>query len=125
MSSPKPSVGETVRLQRVSVARTQLESGLKPATVAVTLQVRFHISRSTAYADIHAAHQEIEASEDGPTSEEQLDPIDPADIQAQIAYHLNLAFAQGDIKSATSLINALDKAKRWNGALQVTASPYA
>jgi hypothetical protein len=115
---------QAIREQRVSVARTQLEAGIKPASVAVALQVRFHVSRSTAYDDITKAHKQIETSEDGPASEE-LEAIDPADIQAQLAYHLNLALAQGDIKAATALVSAIDKAKRWNGALQTTASPYA
>jgi len=116
---------QVIREQRVSVARTQLEAGIKPASVAVALQVRFHVSRSTAYDDIAKAHQQITESEDGPASEELADTIDPADIQAQLAYHLNLALAQGDIKAATALVSAIDKAKRWNGALQATASPYA
>ena len=110
--------------QRTSKARTQLEAGIKPATVATALQVTFRISRSTAYADIAEAHKQIELSDDGPATEE-LEAIDPADIQAQLAYHLNLALAQGDIKAATALVSAIDKAKRWNGALQTSASPYA
>ena len=110
--------------QRLSKARTQLEAGIKPATVATALQVAFHVSRSTAYGDIAEAHKQITASDDGPAAEE-LEAIDPADIQAQLAYHLNLALAQGDIKAATALVSAIDKAKRWNGALQTNASPYA
>jgi hypothetical protein len=50
---------------RQSYARALLERGVANAAVATMLSARFHISRSSAYSDLAAAHAEIDLSDDG------------------------------------------------------------
>ena len=113
---------------RVSYARTLLESGFKTATICTMIQARYPVSRSTAYADIHAAQAELEACEDGPSSEEADCLIDPDEMAAQARYMYNVAIAQGDIKQASQAVKMLDTIMKWNGraaTLQGSATnPY-
>jgi hypothetical protein len=102
------------RKQRLSVARSQLEAGLKPATVALRLQVKFAISRSTAYADVNAASNEIQQSDDGPAGWEQ--PDNSADLVHRLLYDADLCLAAGQYGDACKLIGAADRVKRWNGS---------
>jgi hypothetical protein len=101
------------RRQRLSVARSQLEAGLKPATVALRLQVKFAISRSTAYADVAAASTEIQQSDDGLADWEQ--PGNGADLVHRLLYDADLCLAAGKYGDACKLIGAADRVKRWSG----------
>lgn len=103
------------REQRVSVARTQLESGLKPATVALRLQVRFAISRATAYRDITDASNAIQTSDDGPSSEECKAPVDATDLVNELLYDARRCMAAGDYANGCKLVAAADRVKRWHG----------
>jgi len=105
--------------QRISVARTQLESGVPLAAVVTNLQVRFGIARSTAYVDANAAAAEIDKSDDGPSQEEHADgPADPDDVLGILNYHLHIAHANGDTKSLCALVASIDRVKRWRGTGQ-------
>lgn len=108
---------------RASVARSYLEHGIKPAEVAVMIQAKFAVVRSTAYKDIEKAKEDMAVAfgDDMPT---ELGP-DVDSIQAQLAYRLTLAMVDGDAKDISALIKALDTAKKWSGLLQTTANPYA
>ena len=101
--------------QRISFARSQLESGLTPATVALRLQVRFSIGRSTAYDVVKDAGNTIHASDDGPSSEELAKPLNTEDLVSQLNYDVQRCLAAGDYANATKLIAAMDKVKRWRG----------
>ena len=109
---------------RQSYARALLERGVANAAVATMLSARFHISRSSAYSDLAAAHAEIDLSDDGPDSAE-LAEHGPASTLAQLQHLFDTAVATGDVKSAASLVAAMDKVKRWSGPLQTQASPWA
>ena len=101
--------------QRISFARSQLESGLKPTTVALRLQVHFNISRATAYRDVVAADDETTASDDGPSSDELAAPVDSADLVTELLYDARRCMAAGDFGNGCKLIAAADKVKRWHG----------
>ena len=109
---------------RQSYARALLERGVANAAVATMLSARFHVSRSTAYGDLAAAHVEIDLSDDGPDSAE-LQEHAPASTLAQLQHLFDTAAATGDVKSAAALVSAMDKVKRWSGPLQTQASPWA
>ena len=113
---------------RVSYARTLLESGFKTGTICTMVQARYPVSRSTAYADIHAAQTELESCEDGPSSDEIDCLIDPDEMAAQARYMYNVAIAQGDVKQASQAVKMLDTIMKWNGravTLQgATSNPY-
>jgi hypothetical protein len=103
------------REQRLSVARSQLEAGLKPAVVALRLQVKFAISRSTAYLDLKEASNEIQTSDDGPSTEEQSAPVDSEALVCRLLYDADLCLAAGKFGDACKLIGAADRVKRWRG----------
>jgi hypothetical protein len=101
--------------QRRSYARAMLERGCRVASVATMVSARFSVSRSTAYADVRAASEEISASDDGPGSLETSQPLDAETIQGQLAHLIDVAAAAGDIKGICQLVKAADAAKRWQG----------
>ena len=94
------------------------------AAVATMLSARFHVSRSTAYGDLAAAHAELDLSDDGPDAAE-ISEHAPASTLAQLQHLFDTAVATGDVKGAASLVAAMDKVKRWSGPLQSQASPWA
>lgn len=122
--APKHMATQLEVQQRQSYARALLEKGIRNGSVATMLSARFHISRSTAYNDIAAAHAEIDLSDDAPATEE-LEEHSVDSTIAQLQHLFDVACATGDTKGAAALITAMDKAKRWNGTLQATANPYA
>ena len=101
--------------QRHSYARTMLERGCRVASVATMISARFHVSRSTAYADVQAASAEMDSSEDGPATDETLQVLDSDTIQGQLAHLIDVATATGDVKSLCQLVKAADQVKRWQG----------
>ena len=109
----KPSTQSEQRLQRVSAARTMLEAGLPDRAILIRLQARFHCCRQSAHNYLHDAVAQLDASDDGPASDQQ--GHDPADIQAELSYEVSRALAMGDTDAACKLIKALDLAKRWRG----------
>ena len=119
LSASKPSPAEI----RSSVARSYLEHGIKPAEVAVMLQAKFHVVRSTAYKDIDKAREDMSLAF-GDEMPLELGP-DIESIQAQLAYKLTVAMVEGEAKDIAALVKALDTAKKWSGTLQTTANPYA
>ena len=106
---------DDLKQQRISVARTQLESGLKPATVALRLQIRFAIGRTVAYEIIKDASNIIQASDDGPSEAESAEPVDSADLVNEILYDARRCLAAGDYANGCKLIAAADRVKRWGG----------
>lgn len=122
---PKNPMATSVEVQqRQSYARALLERNISNAAVATMVSARYHVSRSTAYLDIAAAHGEIDASDDGPDAAE-LEEHAPASTLAQLQHLFDTAVATGDVKGAASLVAAMDKVKRWSGPLQTQASPWA
>ncbi len=101
--------------QRHSYARAMLERGCRVASVATMVSAKFSVSRSTAYADVRSASEEIAASDDGPASLETCQPLDAETIQGQLAHLIDVAAAAGDIKGVCQLVKAADAAKRWQG----------
>lgn len=110
-------------VQRLTIARSYLEAGVKPAQVATLLQARFGVARSTAYKDLAEASQQLELSDDGPASDEAGPDVES--LQALLAHRLTVACGVGDAKEISALVKALDTAKRWSGTLQTTAGPWA
>jgi hypothetical protein len=109
--------------QRVSYARTLLESGVNVQTACTMLQAKFPVSRSTAYKDVGSANAEIAKSDDGPAEEDPT--IDMDSLQAQALHMFNVSVAQGNVKDACQAIKALDTILGWNGrkaTLQGSAS---
>lgn len=100
---------------RHSYARAMLERGCRVASVATMLSAKFQVSRSTAYADVKAAAAELDASDDGPASDEMAQALDPDTIQGQLAHLIDVATATGDVKSLCQLVKAADQVKRWQG----------
>lgn len=81
------------------------------------IQAKFGVSRSSAYEDLKIAQAEIDASDDGPASDEPT--VCPETLQAQLVHSLDKAFAADSFKEIPKLIKALDEVKRWQGyALQ-------
>tara|TARA_A100001201_G_C3926967_1_gene152382 strand:- start:166 stop:519 length:354 start_codon:yes stop_codon:yes gene_type:complete len=107
---------------RLSYARAMLERGISVQSLATLLSARYFVSRSTAYEDIKAAHQEIQLSDDGPAANE--DPCDPADVLAMLKHRFELAVATGDDKQTCQLIKAMDTAKKWQGYEPQPVSPF-
>jgi len=101
--------------QRHSYARAMLERGCRVASVATMVSAKFQVCRSTAYADVRAASEEIAASDDGPADTETCQPLDAETIQGQLAHLIDVAAAAGDIKGVCQLVKAADAAKRWQG----------
>lgn len=101
--------------QRHSFARSMLERGCRVASVATMLSAKFQVSRSTSYADVKAAAAELDASDDGPATDETSQALDPDTIQGQLAHLIDVATATGDVKSLCQLVKAADQVKRWQG----------
>lgn len=108
--------------QRVSYARTMLETGINVQTTCTMLQVKFKVSRSTAYTDVRTADLELRESEDAPEHFDlegkrldDISPLDPVTLQAQAVHLYNCAVADRDIKGALQAIKALDTILGWNG----------
>ena len=70
---------------RRSVIRGWLESGIKHGSIAVMIQTRFQVSRSTAYNEIGAVSQEITVSDDN-AQDGNFTGNDPAIIDACLLY---------------------------------------
>jgi hypothetical protein len=100
--------------QRHSVIRGWLETGANHATVATMISARFGVSRSTAYSDLSKVQATIDASDDGPSTEEISEP-DLAGVLGMLQHQFNIAAAQGDVPAMTKLVGAIDKAKKWSG----------
>ena len=100
--------------QRHSVIRGWLETGAAVATVATMISARFGLSRSTAYEDIKKVQEKINASPDGPSTQE-MDEHDAKGVLAMLQHQFNIAAAQGDVPNMTKLVSAIDKAKKWQG----------
>ena len=109
---------------RLSYARAMLERGIPVASLATMISARYFVSRSTAYADITAAEQEIQQSDDGPAFEE-MEPCNPAGVLAMLQHRLEIAIATGDDKQTCQLIKAMDTAKKWQGYTAQSVSPFA
>ena len=108
---------------RLSYARAMLERRLPVSSLATLLSARYFVSRSTAYEDIKAAHQEIQLSDDGPAVDEN--PCDPAGVLAMLQHRFELAVATGDDKQTCQLIKAMDTAKKWQGYKPQPISPFS
>ena len=76
------------------------------------VSTKFSVSRSTAYEDLKIAGDELDASDDGPDSDEPA--IDPESILAQLSHALDKASAVDDFKSAS----AVDQSNRPSEALE-------
>ena len=100
--------------QRHSVIRGWLETGAAVATVATMISARFGLSRSTAYEDIKKVQATINASPDGPSTQE-MDEHDAKGVLAMLQHQFNIAAANGDVPAMTNLVSAIDKAKKWQG----------
>ena len=100
--------------QRHSVIRGWIETGASHATVATMISARFGLSRSTAYSDIAKVQATIDASDDGPSTEE-VSEFDLVGVLGMLQHQFNIAAATGDVPAMTKLVGAIDKAKRWNG----------
>ena len=98
---------------RHSVIRGWLESGMRTSAICTMIQVRFQVSRSTAYTDIHAVSQEVEMSDDGPAESEA--PMCPDTLLAQLQHQFNIATAMGDVDSMSKLIKSMDSVQKWRG----------
>lgn len=100
--------------QRHSVIRGWLETGASHSTVATMVSARFGVSRSTAYSDIGKVQTTIDASDDGPSTEETSEH-DVAGVLGMLQHQFNIAAANGDVPAMTKLVAAIDKAKKWQG----------
>ena len=121
--TPAPMATSREIEQRHSVIRGWLETGASHATVATMICARFAVSRSTAYEDIKKVQPLVDASDDGPSTEELVEP-DLNGVLGMLQHQFNIAAANGDVPAMTKLVGAIDKAKRWNGrtaTLQGTA----
>ena len=112
---------------RRSVIRGWLESGIKHGSVAVMIQTRFQVSRSTAYSEITTVCKEIERSDDnsqdGDFRAEDPQSIDAQSLIGQLQYQFDVATASGDVKNACQLVKAMDTVRRWNGKVQESVKP--
>ena len=100
--------------QRHSVIRGWLETGASHSTVATMISARFGLSRSTAYSDISKVQATIDASDDGPSTEE-VSESDLNGVLGMLQHQFNIAAANGDVPAMTKLVGAIDKAKKWQG----------
>ena len=100
--------------QRHSVIRGWLETGANHSTVATMISARFGVSRSTAYDDIKKVQPLVDASDDGPSTEEISEP-DLNGVLGMLQHQFNIAAAQGDVPAMAKLVGAIDKAKKWQG----------
>ena len=100
--------------QRHSVIRGWIESGASHATVATMISARFGISRSQAYEDIKKVQPVIDASDDGPSTDE-IAEHDAEGVLGLLQYQFNIAAANGDVPAMAKLVGAIDKAKKWQG----------
>ena len=100
--------------QRHSVIRGWLETGASHSTVATMISARFGLSRSTSYSDISKVQATIDASPDGPSTQE-MDEHDARGVLAMLQHQFNIAAANGDVPAMTKLVSAIDKAKKWQG----------
>ena len=100
--------------QRHSVIRGWLETGANHSTVATMISARFGISRSTSYSDLAKVQATIDASDDGPSTEETSEH-DVAGVLGMLQHQFNIAAANGDVPAMTKLVAAIDKAKKWQG----------
>lgn len=100
--------------QRHSVIRGWLETGASHSTVATMISARFGVSRSTSYSDISKVQATIDASDDGPSTEETSEH-DVAGVLGMLQHQFNIAAANGDVPAMTKLVGAIDKAKKWQG----------
>ena len=100
--------------QRHSVIRGWIESGASHATVATMISARFGISRSQAYEDIKKVQPVIDASDDGPSTDE-IAEHDAEGVLGRLQYQFNIAAANGDVPAMAKLVGAIDKAKKWQG----------
>ena len=110
--------------QRHSVIRGWLETGASHSTVATMISARFGLSRSTAYSDIGKVQATIDASDDGPSTEETSEP-DLNGVLGMLQHQFNIAAANGDVPAMAKLVGAIDKAKKWQGyslSIQGTAN---
>lgn len=82
-------------------------------------QVRFSISRSTAYELLAVVSNTIQASDEDEPDED----LNPLGIVATLQHHFNIAAAQGDVPAMAKLVAAIDKARGWRGLRQERASP--
>ena len=111
--------------QRQSIIRGWLETGIPVASVATMAAVRFSYSRSSAYEDIKTVQALIDCSDDGPTLQEQSEPLDPDGILAMLQHQFSIAAAEGDVPAMTKLVGAIDKAKKWRGMGQEGTGRWA
>jgi len=112
---------------RRSVIRGWLESGIKHGSVAVMIQTRFQVSRSTAYNEISTVSNDIQASDhnaqDGEFRADDPQSIDAQSLIGQLQYQFDVATASGDVKNACQLVKAMDTVRRWNGKVQQAVKP--
>jgi len=112
---------------RRSVIRGWLESGIKHGSVAVMIQTRFQVSRSTAYNEITTVCKDIQASDDnaqdGEFRADDPQSIDAQSLIGQLQYQFDVATASGDVKNACQLVKAMDTVRRWNGKVQEAVKP--
>lgn len=78
------------------------------------ISARFGVSRSTAYDDIKKVQPLIDASDDGPSTQETTEH-DVNGVLGMLQHQFNIAAAQGDVPAMTKLVGAIDKAKKWQG----------
>ena len=112
---------------RRSVIRGWLESGIKHGSIAVMIQTRFQVSRSTAYNEIGAVSQEITVSDDN-AQDGNFTGNDPAIIDAesllgQLQYQFDVATAMGDVKATCQPVKSMDTVRKWNGRAQEKVQP--
>ena len=100
--------------QRHSVIRGWLETGASHSTVVTMISARFGLSRSTSYSDISKVQATIDASDDGPSTEETSEH-DVNGVLGMLQHQFNIAAANGDVPAMTKLVSAIDKAKKWQG----------
>jgi hypothetical protein len=111
--------------QRHSIIRGWLETGAPVASVATMATVRFSYSRSSAYEDIKTVQAAIDKSPDGPSLQEQSEPLDPDGILAMLQHQFSIAAAEGDVGAMAKLVGAIDKAKKWRGMGQEGTGRWA
>ena len=92
--------------QRHSVIRGWLETGANHSTVATMVSARFGVSRSTAYSDIGKVQATVDASDDGPSTEETSEH-DVAGVLGMLQHQFNIAAANGDVPAMTKLVAAM------------------
>lgn len=97
--------------ERQAVAYNLLEAGLPDAAIVLRLQLRFNISRATAYRDIEKAQIELEKAENGPASDH--DHASAVDIVNELTHQMRVAMAKGDTTDAKTYFTMLDRAKQW------------